>query len=61
MTRQTNSTICKLLLFVFGNVSTQNDYPVIRVPGNVMEPPEIWETKKLFPVSLDGGWVAWPL
>ena len=39
-------------IFVFGKVSTQNDYPTIRVPGNVTEPPEIWEMKKSFPVSL---------
>ena len=40
-------------IFIFGNVSTRNDYPTIRVPGNVTELPEIWETKKSFPVSLD--------
>ena len=42
-------------IFIFGNVSTQNDYPTIRVPGNVTELPEIWETKKSFPVSLGAG------
>ena len=49
---------CKLLslykedIFVFGNVSSRNEYPTLRVPGNVTEPPENCGTKKLFPVSL---------
>ena len=40
---------------VFGNISTQNDKPTIWVPGNVTEPPKIWETKESFPVSLVSG------
>ena len=39
-------------IFVFGNVWSRNDYPTLRVPGNVMEPPKICGTKKSFPVSL---------
>ena len=40
---------------VFGNVLSQNDYPTLRVPGNITEPPENCRTKKSFPVSLPYG------
>ena len=36
----------------FGNVWSRNDYPTLRVLGNVTESPEICQTKKSFPVSL---------